>query len=73
MICQDSVASALIGKKQASIDSGNDGDISCFDASDASTIGIDAIAASRKDKVCIFIVLSMSTWEPERVLVLQSD
>eukprot|EP00112_Aurelia_sp_Birch-Aquarium-sp1_P001408 Seg115.9 transcript_id=Seg115.9/GoldUCD/mRNA.D3Y31 product="hypothetical protein" protein_id=Seg115.9/GoldUCD/D3Y31 len=37
-------------KKQASIDSGNDGDTSCFEASDASNAGIDSYAAGWKDK-----------------------
>eukprot|EP00794_Sanderia_malayensis_P015313 gene15313-16890_t len=37
--------------KQTSLDSGTDGDISCFETSDASNTGIQAIAADRKEKI----------------------
>ncbi len=40
-------------RKQISVDSGNDGDVSCFEASDASNIGIACIAAEKKEKVNI--------------------
>lgn len=42
------------------MDSGNDGDVSCFEASDASNIGIACIAAEKKEKVSNFLISGLS-------------